>query len=135
MTSTKEEDAAEYLQKHKISDLMDNLTSMLFFHRPERPREFLIEQLEQVKVARATNLDSPCLFSEANLEAIFGILDPADRGYISYAQFKEALTTLGIKNISATPDGHATDQITKHTFKKEAKAGLNESSATFHKDP
>lgn len=34
MTSTKEEDAAEYLQKHKISDLMDNLTSMLFFHRP-----------------------------------------------------------------------------------------------------
>ncbi|KAL2093321.1 hypothetical protein ACEWY4_010633 [Coilia grayii] len=134
MTSTKEDEAAKYLEKHKILELMDNLTSMLFFHRPERPQEFLIEQLEDLKMSKMSSLDSPCLFSDANLDAVFGILDPIGRGHITYAQFKEALTTLGIKNISHSPDGFATDQISKNTFKKEARAGLCESSATFFKD-
>ncbi|XP_031418434.1 EF-hand calcium-binding domain-containing protein 10 [Clupea harengus] len=134
MTSPKEVEATEYLKKHKILELMDNLTSMVFFHRPERPREFLIDQLEQLKLSKvSSSVDSPCLFSNANLEAIFGILDPIDHGYITYSQFKEALTTLGIKNINDCPDGFVKDQITKDTFKKEARKALSESSSTFVK--
>uniref|UniRef100_A0A673IXT5 Si:dkey-42p14.6 n=1 Tax=Sinocyclocheilus rhinocerous TaxID=307959 RepID=A0A673IXT5_9TELE len=34
MSSPRELEAAEYLEKHKIIELMDNLTSMLFFYRP-----------------------------------------------------------------------------------------------------
>ncbi|KAG5273338.1 hypothetical protein AALO_G00150270 [Alosa alosa] len=134
MTSLKEEEATEYLKTHKILELMDNLTSMVFFHRPERPREFLIEQLEQLKLSKTTSVNSPCLFSDANLDAIFGILDPVNRGHITYAQFKEALTTLGIKNINDCPDGSVSDQITKETFKNEAKMGLSVSSETFIKE-
>lgn len=34
MSSPRELEAAEYLEKHKIIEFMDNLTSMLFFYRP-----------------------------------------------------------------------------------------------------
>ncbi len=34
MATQREEDAADYLKEHKIMELMDNLTSMLFFYRP-----------------------------------------------------------------------------------------------------
>lgn len=34
MATQREQDAAEYLKKHKVIELMDNLTSMLFFYRP-----------------------------------------------------------------------------------------------------
>ncbi|MGH0150375.1 UNVERIFIED_CONTAM: hypothetical protein FKN15_020497 [Acipenser sinensis] len=34
MATSRELEAKNYLEKHKILELMDNLTSMLFFHRP-----------------------------------------------------------------------------------------------------
>ncbi|XP_051976097.1 EF-hand calcium-binding domain-containing protein 10 isoform X2 [Xyrauchen texanus] len=89
MSTPREQEAAEYLKKHNISDLMDNLTSMLFFYRPERPREFLIDQLEKLKVSKLRPGDCPCLFNDSNLEALFGILDPSHQGYITYGQYKE----------------------------------------------
>uniref|UniRef100_A0A671SZW2 Si:dkey-42p14.6 n=1 Tax=Sinocyclocheilus anshuiensis TaxID=1608454 RepID=A0A671SZW2_9TELE len=35
MSSPRELEAAEYLEKHQIIEFMDNLTSMLFFYRPD----------------------------------------------------------------------------------------------------
>uniref|UniRef100_A0A671XXN6 Si:dkey-42p14.3 n=1 Tax=Sparus aurata TaxID=8175 RepID=A0A671XXN6_SPAAU len=98
-------DAADYLKKHRIMELMDNLTSMLFFHRPENPREFLIEQLEQLKISGQSDVRGPNLFNNTNLDAVFGILDPANQKYITFAQYKHALTTLGIKDINECPEG------------------------------
>ncbi|XP_033880556.2 EF-hand calcium-binding domain-containing protein 10 [Acipenser ruthenus] len=131
MATSRELDANNYLEKHKILELMDNLTSMLFFHRPERPCEFLITQLEKLKLARTTSRDYPCLFNESNLEAIFGILDPTRQGYITLGQYKEALNTIGLKQFDAFPQGADYNRITLETFKKEAKDGLLKSSATF----
>uniref|UniRef100_W5NFU7 EF-hand calcium binding domain 10 n=2 Tax=Lepisosteus oculatus TaxID=7918 RepID=W5NFU7_LEPOC len=131
MATPREREAASYLEKHKILDLMDNLASMLFFHRPERPREFLISQLEMLKVTRMRTADSPCLFNDSNLEAIFGILDPPRQGYITLAQYKEALKTLGIKTFDESPEGCEFNRISQDTFKKEAKDGLMKCSATF----
>uniref|UniRef100_A0A8C6TSE6 Uncharacterized protein n=1 Tax=Neogobius melanostomus TaxID=47308 RepID=A0A8C6TSE6_9GOBI len=34
MASEREEEAQKYLQKHKIPELMDNLMSLVLFHRP-----------------------------------------------------------------------------------------------------
>ncbi|KAI7811883.1 putative EF-hand calcium-binding domain-containing protein 10, partial [Triplophysa rosa] len=129
--SKREQEAAEYLEKHKIIDLMDNLTSMLFFYRPERPREFLIDQLEKLKESKVSQEYSPCLFNESNLDALFGILDPSHQGYITHAQYKEALKTLGVKNFNEFPDGAGEDRISQETFRREAKDGLLRSAATF----
>ncbi|KAL7867907.1 hypothetical protein SRHO_G00092910 [Serrasalmus rhombeus] len=131
MSTPREEETAEYLRNHKIVELMNNLTSMLFFYRPERPKEFLISQLEQMKASRDHAVDSPCLFDNSNLDAVVGILDPANQGHITYAQYKEALKTLGIKNFNEFPEGLESDRISHETFKREAKEGLVRSAATF----
>ncbi|XP_030587267.1 EF-hand calcium-binding domain-containing protein 10 [Archocentrus centrarchus] len=131
MATQREEDAAVYLEKHKIIELMDNLTSMLFFYRPEKPRDFLIEQLEQLKLCQQSGMKGPNLFSDSNLDVIFGILDPDNKKYITFAQYKQALTMLGIKDINECPDGVNDDRISLETFRIEATRGLERCSATY----
>ncbi|XP_062858527.1 EF-hand calcium-binding domain-containing protein 10 [Trichomycterus rosablanca] len=131
MSTPREREAEEYVENHKILDLMNNLTSMLLFHRPDRPREFLIAKLEQLGASKLSEADSPCLFDDSNLDAVFGILDPTNQGHISYIQYKEALKILGIKNFNECPNGLENDRISLETFKREAKDGLLKSSATY----
>ncbi|XP_067236475.1 EF-hand calcium-binding domain-containing protein 10 isoform X2 [Chanodichthys erythropterus] len=131
MSSQREYEAAEYLEKHKLIELMNNLTSMLFFYRPDRPKEFLIDQLERLKLSKARLGITPCLFNDSNLDALFGVLDPSSQGFITYGQYKEALKTLGIKNFNEFPDGASDDRISQETFIREATEGLVRSAATF----
>ncbi|XP_059191341.1 EF-hand calcium-binding domain-containing protein 10 [Centropristis striata] len=133
METQREKDAADYLRKHQILELMDNLTSMLFFHRPENPREFLVEQLEQLKLSQQSGVRGPNLFNNSSLDAVFGILDPAKQKYITFAQYKHALTTLGIKDINECPEGVNEDRISHATFKAEAIQGLQKCSATYER--
>ncbi|GAA6215284.1 EF-hand calcium-binding domain-containing protein 10-like [Lates japonicus] len=131
MATQREHDAADYLKKHKIMELMDNLTSMLFFYRPEKPRVFLIEQLEQLKISQQGGMEGPNLFNNSNLDAVLGILDPTNQRYITFVQYKQALTTLGIKDINECPEGVNEDRISHETFKTEAMQGLQRCSATY----
>ncbi|XP_064417527.1 EF-hand calcium-binding domain-containing protein 10 isoform X2 [Latimeria chalumnae] len=131
MATEREQDAVHYLQEHKITELMNNLTSLLLYHRPEKPRDFLISELKKLKIARVRNMDFPCLFDESNLDAIFGILDPTHQGYITVAQYKEALKTLGIDSFNNFPPGADENRIALETFKKEARTGLMKTCATF----
>lgn len=55
----------------------------------EKPREFLIEQLEQLKISQQTGMKGPNLFNNANLNAVFGILDPTNQKHITFAQYKQ----------------------------------------------
>ncbi|XP_076863391.1 EF-hand calcium-binding domain-containing protein 10 [Brachyhypopomus gauderio] len=131
MTTPREVEAEKYLEEHKIGEMMHNLMSMLFFYRPERPREFLIAQLEQLNASKLSGADSPCLFDDSNLDAVFGILDPVNQGFISYVQYKEALKTLGIEKFNEHPEDFGNDRISNETFKREAKEGLLRCAATF----
>ncbi|XP_026030919.1 EF-hand calcium-binding domain-containing protein 10 [Astatotilapia calliptera] len=131
MAARREEDAAVYLEKHKLIELMDNLTSMLFFYRPEKPREFLIEKLEQLKLSQQSGVIGPNLFDDSNLDVVFRIMDPDNKQYISFVQYKQALTMMGIKDINECPDGVNEDRISHETFKIEATQGLERCSATY----
>ncbi|XP_063335247.1 EF-hand calcium-binding domain-containing protein 10 [Pelmatolapia mariae] len=131
MAARREEDAAVYLEKHKLVELMDNLTSMLFFYRPEKPREFLIEKLEQLKLSQQSGVIGPNLFDDSNLDVVFRIMDPDNKQYITFVQYKQALTMMGIKDINECPDGVNEDRISHETFKTEATQGLERCSATY----
>ncbi|XP_075994163.1 EF-hand calcium-binding domain-containing protein 10 [Genypterus blacodes] len=120
MATPREKEAADYLQRHRVFELMENLTSLLFYHRPENPKEFLIEQLEKLKVSKQSGAQGPSLFTESNLDTIFSILDPADQKYITFAQYKHALSTLGIKDMNECPEGANEDRIFCEMFKTEA---------------
>ena len=59
----------------------------LFFDS-ENPREFLIEQLEQLKISGQSDVRGPNLFNNTDLDTVFSILDPANQKYITFAQYK-----------------------------------------------
>ncbi|XP_056429519.1 EF-hand calcium-binding domain-containing protein 10 isoform X2 [Hyla sarda] len=116
MAAGRAQEAEGYLKEHKIMELVNNLTSLLLYHRPERPREFLITLLEKLKLARLADVEYPCLFDESNADAVFGILDPSGQGYITGTQYIEALKTLGVdvSNLPSPPE-----KITQEVFKHD----------------
>ncbi|CAL1527013.1 unnamed protein product [Lymnaea stagnalis] len=124
-------EANDYLLKHRITDLFNNMTAQLIYARPDKPKAFLIETLEQLKKSRSTKTQYPCLFDESNIRSVFGMLDPTGRGYITLKQYKEAMITLGARDFEANPMGSENDKINLDTFLREAILGLEKASATF----
>ncbi|KAL7976279.1 hypothetical protein Chor_002498 [Crotalus horridus] len=84
----RETEGRVYLAQHKIPELLYSLTSLLLYHRPERPREFLIKTLEKVKIAKESSADYPNLMDESNLDAMFDMIDVGGEGYINVVQYK-----------------------------------------------
>ncbi|NXI65063.1 EFC10 protein, partial [Anseranas semipalmata] len=125
MAAGEQQRCRDYLERHGIPELLRRLSALLLYHQPERPRQFLIQVLERVQAGRRGEGDYPCLMDESNLVAMFQMLDVADRGYITAAQYREALKTLGL----STEDLHVGDNanITLDTFKEEAMKRLLES--------
>lgn len=127
----REDETNIYLQNHRILELFNNLTSQLIFKRPADPKKFMIETLERLQKSQTTKRDYPCLFDDSNVQSVYGMLDPTNRGYITLKQYCEALETLGIKGYEIKPEGAADDRITFDTFLHEARDGLQKASATF----
>lgn len=65
----------------------------------DRPREFLICQLEKLSLSKARVGNTPCLFNESNLDALFGVLDPSDQGFITHGQYKEGKSLRMLKRL------------------------------------
>ncbi|NXY43636.1 EFC10 protein, partial [Ceuthmochares aereus] len=112
-----ERQCREYLRQHRIPELLHRLSELLLHHRPERPREFLIAALERVKAGRRAKGEFPDLMDDANLEALFGLLDVLGRGRIEGAQGRAAFKTLGL-GTEDLPFGDD-EGITLDTFKEE----------------
>ncbi|KAM9388875.1 EF-hand calcium-binding domain-containing protein 10 [Phaethornis superciliosus] len=124
-----EQRCREYLQRHRIPQLLHRLAALVLYHRPERPREFLIQALEKVKAGRRAEGEYPYLMDEDNLVAMFGLLDVLGQGHITPAQYREALKTLGL----STEDLQLGDDvnITLNVFKEEVKKKMLESWAVY----
>merc|ERR1711865_381306 len=78
----------KYLADKRIAPLMERLSAAVLFHRPEHPREFVLEQLRKIKDGQET------LYSEEDLKVMFGMFDLTRRGYISKAQYAQAMAIL-----------------------------------------
>ncbi|NXI38075.1 EFC10 protein, partial [Galbula dea] len=91
-----EQQSREYLERHRIPELLHRLSALLLYHQPERPREFLIQVLEKVKAGRQGEGEYPYLMDETNLSAMFSLLDVVGQGHITSTQYREALKTLGL---------------------------------------
>ena len=126
--------AKEYLTKHKILELFENLTAALVFEKPEDPKAFardFIQKLQDAKVEPELT-QPPSLVDISNLESIFGMLDITKTGYISLAQYRQAMKSVGLKNFNASPSGADFNKISLPTFVRESKAALGKASATYH---
>ncbi|NXT88430.1 EFC10 protein, partial [Anhinga rufa] len=112
-----EQHSRDYLQRHRLPELLHRLGALLLYHRPEKPREFLIQALERVKAGKRAEGEYPYLMDEANLAAMFQLLDVVGQGHITPTQGREALKTLGL----STEDLQfgADTKITLDVFKEE----------------
>ncbi|NWH89628.1 EFC10 protein, partial [Aegithalos caudatus] len=91
----------------------------------ERPREFLIQVLERVKAGRRDEGEYPFLMDEANVDAMFSLLDVLGQGYIRPEQYREALKTLGLSTEDLELDDD--ENITLDVFKEGMKKKMLES--------
>lgn len=48
METQREKDAADYLTKHNVAELLDQLSSMLFFYRPGSRHTNISDQLARI---------------------------------------------------------------------------------------
>ncbi|XP_065668608.1 EF-hand calcium-binding domain-containing protein 10 isoform X2 [Hydra vulgaris] len=120
----KEELSYYYLKKHRIVDLFNDLTAALVYHHPDDPKKFMIDYFEKMKSARSSKVNYPCLFDESNLRSLFRIMDPAEKGYISYMQYKSGMDNLGVTNYNHNPVGSETGRIGIDVFVNEATKGF-----------
>ncbi|NXQ95419.1 EFC10 protein, partial [Sagittarius serpentarius] len=112
-----EQEGRDYLQRHRIPELLHRLGALLLYHRPERPREFLIQTLEQVKAGKRAEGEYPYLMDETNLAAMFGLLDVVGQGHVTPVQYREALKTLGLSTEGLQVGDDV--KITLDVFKEE----------------
>lgn len=55
----------------------------------EKPREYLINLLERLKIAKATGVAFPFFMENSNIVSMFEMMDSSGRGCITFVQYKE----------------------------------------------
>eukprot|EP00644_Phytophthora_capsici_P003771 jgi/Phyca11/6853/fgenesh1_pm.PHYCAscaffold_15_\ len=85
-----------YTASHGIKELFEGLGTLLLYHRPTNPREFLIQQLGEMRKAKQEQSHIP-FFEEQDLKAMFAAFDIKEQGFITTEQYDRALQNLGIE--------------------------------------
>ena len=103
----KKQMAEAYVQKHRIPELFENMTAALIHTQPglslhnprvwtlkswnipsDNAKKFMIKYLETLKQFRDEKGDYPSMFTDANITAVFGMLDVTNKGFISMEQYR-----------------------------------------------
>ena len=131
-----EVEAIKYLRQHRIPKLLENLTAALVFHRPDDPRAFMREHIEQLQKAKSdpTQQTPPVFVDDSNVKSVFGMLDLAGNGSVTCEQYLEAMKSLGVKNFNEDPPGAEINKISRDTFVAEANAALKDAATTYLED-
>eukprot|EP01016_Furgasonia_blochmanni_P054005 TRINITY_DN8836_c0_g1_i5.p1 TRINITY_DN8836_c0_g1~~TRINITY_DN8836_c0_g1_i5.p1 ORF type:complete len:156 (+),score=32.87 TRINITY_DN8836_c0_g1_i5:162-629(+) len=110
------EDADEYLRKHHIIELFEDLCTAICFKQPEDVEAFIVEQL---KLKKTHGLKTG-IFGEGEIQNIFALFDLKREGFISQAQCKEALRSLASSEYQyvAIDDKDIPEKVDSHSFAK-----------------
>mmetsp|Transcript_75076 Transcript_75076/g.168105 ORF Transcript_75076/g.168105 Transcript_75076/m.168105 type:complete len:140 (-) Transcript_75076:163-582(-) len=82
--------ADEYLRKHRIMELFNDLAASVCFHKPQNVRDFLLKELE----LREQEGAEAGFFEEREIIAVFNLADLMQTGIISDQQARAALASL-----------------------------------------
>ncbi|KAM8979458.1 EF-hand calcium-binding domain-containing protein 10 isoform 3-T3 [Sarcophilus harrisii] len=107
----------EQLERASLSCLMGSGVKPKSPDR-DKPREFLLDILSRIKIAKTTSVDFPYLIDDSNLVSMFEIMDPTNQGFITPVQYKEALKNLGLLDSDEVIDENL-EVITKDYFRKD----------------
>merc|ERR1712146_265823 len=110
-----------YLSEKRVPQLLQRLSAAVLFHRPDNPRAFLLQQLEALKSGQ------DMLFTDDDLQTMFGMFDIVRKGNITVDQYKQAMVTLGVDS----PVDPAGNTVTFEEFATLAKEGLAGSARAY----
>ena len=88
MEEQKRQESEEYIRKHNIKALMEDLCSEIAYKQPDDVRAFLIEQLELRLKRNTTTLP---IFTETEIENIFNLYNLKGDGSITKENAMQAL--------------------------------------------
>ena len=127
-----EAEAAKYLKEHKVLELFANLTAALVYHRPEDPKAFMRDHIQQLMRAKANmEEDPPTFIDDSNLRSVFNMLDITKKGHVSHEQYLKAMKNLGVTQYNSNPAGAELNRISQETFLRESKAAVRAAMSTF----
>lgn len=103
--------AEDYLERHKLPQLMEALTATLLFHQPGDPRDHMCKYLENVR-----KIGTPPLLTESDLATMFHMFDVTNRGTVTAEQANNALRSIlgpsgDLKDVGVDPDSNLTKDM------------------------
>ena len=108
MQKSQQEEASEYLSKHKITDVLSIMTSSLVYKRPYNTRRYICDYLTKLKESRDSyqsskeqlvpNGPSHPLFDNEAINALFDTADVLKVGHISYETAVKLGGVLGVSD-------------------------------------
>eukprot|EP00879_Flechtneria_rotunda_P004657 GHRR01004918.1.p1 GENE.GHRR01004918.1~~GHRR01004918.1.p1 ORF type:complete len:146 (+),score=57.76 GHRR01004918.1:305-742(+) len=104
-----------YLEKHKVHELIEGLLADLLYHKPANPEQYIVSQLERVKVT-----GTKPLLNKQDLRTMFGMFDITNRGVVTEQQANNALWTV----LGSRSPAIASEQKNHHASKMQL--GQNE---------
>mmetsp|Transcript_48872 Transcript_48872/g.116174 ORF Transcript_48872/g.116174 Transcript_48872/m.116174 type:complete len:140 (+) Transcript_48872:112-531(+) len=114
--------ADEYLKKHHVLELMNDLCAAVCFHKPQDVRGFLLQELQMREQEGA----EAGLFEDSEIDAVFGLVDLMQTGIISDTQCRTALLSLANSQKQKEDIEALTlpDEIDQTTFRDKAREVL-----------
>jgi hypothetical protein len=88
--------ARDYLEQKRILPLAQAISTAIAYSKPDDVVEFIKNILKDLKTARDANRPILVCFTDANIRAMFSVLDPFDQGTVSRAQMEGALQNFGV---------------------------------------
>eukprot|EP00746_Dinoflagellata_sp_MGD_P160904 gnl/MRDRNA2_/MRDRNA2_87855_c0_seq1.p1 gnl/MRDRNA2_/MRDRNA2_87855_c0~~gnl/MRDRNA2_/MRDRNA2_87855_c0_seq1.p1 ORF type:complete len:208 (-),score=60.04 gnl/MRDRNA2_/MRDRNA2_87855_c0_seq1:230-853(-) len=122
------QEAHQYLEKHKIPQVLKALMANVTLDRPQDIRSYLIDKIEDMK--RKSGIPSTGFFTTENMETMFDMLDIYQTGKITIDQMYSTLNAVQRgKNAQAAVEkvcGTTPTEIEKDTFVTILKSELEE---------
>mmetsp|Transcript_35893 Transcript_35893/g.78610 ORF Transcript_35893/g.78610 Transcript_35893/m.78610 type:complete len:125 (-) Transcript_35893:201-575(-) len=114
--------AEDYLKKHRIMELMNDLCASLSFHKPKDVRSFLIKELERRELEGA----EASFFEDREIDAVFQLADLMRTGIAQKEQARAALLALANsqKQKEAVQELELPEELDQVTFQQQAKMVL-----------
>jgi len=114
--------ADEYLKKHRIMELMNDLCASVCFHKPADVRGFLLQELH----VRDQEGSEASFFEDSEIDAVFTLADLMGTGIVGEEAARTALHALANsqKQKDEVTAMQLPEEIDAQTFRQKAKEVL-----------
>ncbi|KAI9105737.1 hypothetical protein DFS34DRAFT_600667 [Phlyctochytrium arcticum] len=134
-STPQEEDAAAYLAKNRVPQIMQQMLCATLFEQPDDPKEFMVRKLEEMRNARARG-QALSVFTRTDFQGLFRIFDVTGRGYITEEQYVEAMKSIGAwdRGDQRPANGAESNRIRADTFVEDAirQTTILEATPSYH---